>query len=97
MNKIFPFLLCLAASVSHADEVEETGPASLAANMTAQFFDVKPSDVQVVLQSQTDRDATVIASVGNEHHCTIVANPAPPYVSAKYGWLIASFVCDKRG
>ena len=84
-------VLLLLATVSAA--AEESGPASIAANLTAQFYDVAEEAVEVDVLQQTALTATVVASAPGGHTCTFQMVPAPAETAVPHGWLIAHTSC----
>lgn len=84
-------VLLLLATVSAAGE--ESGPAPIAANLTAQFYDVTEEVVEVHVLQQTALTATVVASAPGGHTCTFQMVPAPAETAVPHGWLIAHTSC----
>ncbi|AYN18960.1 hypothetical protein CHR29_27985 (plasmid) [Pseudomonas monteilii] len=83
--------LLLVATVSVA--AEEQGPAPVAANLTAQFYDVAESAVDIQVLQQSALAATVVATAPGGHVCTYEMVPAPADSQAPHGWLIAHTSC----
>jgi hypothetical protein len=87
-------LLLASVSLQAAEEAkEEQGPGPAAANMMAQFYDVTPKDVKVDVQEREGR--TFAHATANGHACNLEMSPAPEYVRARNGWLIASINCQQ--
>lgn len=83
--------LLLVATVGVA--AEEQGPAPVAANMTAQFFDVAEAAVDIQVLQQSALAATVVATAPGGHVCTYDLVQAPADSQAPHGWLIAHTSC----
>ncbi|WP_060512832.1 hypothetical protein [Pseudomonas sp. NBRC 111124] len=87
--------LLLVATVSVA--AEEQGPAPIAANLTAQFYDVAEETVDIQVLRQTPLAATVVATAPGGHECTYDLVPAPAETQVQHGWLIAHTSCKSEG
>ncbi|HDS1779025.1 TPA: hypothetical protein QEM49_003554 [Pseudomonas putida] len=87
--------LLLVATVSVAAEVQ--GPAPVAANITAQFYDVAEGAVDIQVLQQSALAATVVAIAPGGHVCTYDLVPAPAETQVQHGWLIAHTSCKSEG
>lgn len=87
-------LLLASVSLQAAEETqEEKGPGPTAANMMAQFYDVSAKEVKVDVRQSEGR--TFAMATVNGQACDMEMSPAPEYVKARYGWLIASINCKQ--
>lgn len=87
-------LLLASVNLQAAEEAkEEQGPGPTAANMMAQFYDVSPKEVKVDVREREGR--TFARATANGHACDLEMSPAPQYVNARNGWLIASINCQQ--
>jgi hypothetical protein len=85
--------LLLVATVGVAAPAEEQGPAPVAANITAQFYDVAEEAVDIQVLQQSALAATVVAPAPGGHVCTYDLVQAPADSQAPHGWLIAHTSC----
>nr|WP_229653868.1 hypothetical protein [Pseudomonas syringae]QOU99746.1 hypothetical protein [Pseudomonas syringae pv. actinidiae] len=84
-------VLLLLATVVAAGEKREPGP--VAANITAQFYNVDQEAVDVRILRKTATAATVIATAPGDHTCRYEMVVAPADSPAPHGWVIAHTSC----
>ena len=85
-------LPAIASSATSAAVHHEQGPQALAAQFTAQIFQVPVESVNVTIVNQDPLHALAEASV-NGNTCRIEMAQAPKDAQVPHGWLIGSLQC----
>lgn len=99
-SRVVLFMLVLGSASLSAQENPEpekkTEPEQSAADFIAQFYGVKPEQVDVTILKRVRTSATAVTKVPGQPTCSLELAPAPES-NAKYGWLIGGLACDKAG
>lgn len=83
----------LSAQASAATEKKHK-PEETAADFIAQFYSVKPAQVNVTILKQDANVATAITTAPGQPTCSLELALAP-YSAAHYDWLVGGIACDK--
>lgn len=83
----------LSAQVTAAAEKKHK-PEETAADFIAQFYSVKPDQVDVTILKQDATVATAITKAPGQPSCSLELALAP-HSAANYDWLVGGIACDK--